>query len=125
MAKCYEEWLHRWQFGSSVLEQLSRIQLEIATLAEQVTEFRGAYEPTLLLPIEELGLPAGLTSALKSEMIDYVGCLVIRTREEVLKIPNRGRHTLPIIENALAERGLALGMRLSGWPPSELERRQD
>jgi DNA-directed RNA polymerase subunit alpha len=47
--------------------------------------------------------------------------LIQRSENELLKTPNLGRKSLNEIKEVLASRGLTLGMKLEGWPPSGLE----
>jgi hypothetical protein len=58
-------------------------------------------------------------NCLKAENIYYIGDLVQRTENELLKTPNLGKKSLTEIKDVLATHGLSLGMRLESWPPSE------
>jgi DNA-directed RNA polymerase subunit alpha len=58
---------------------------------------------------------------LKAEAIQYIGDLVRRTEQDLLKTPNLGRKSLSEIKEVLAARGLTLGMKLDNWPPANLE----
>ena len=60
-------------------------------------------------------------NCLNAENIFYIGDLIQRTENELLKTPNLGRKSLNEIKEVLASRGLTLGMKLEGWPPSGLE----
>jgi DNA-directed RNA polymerase subunit alpha len=60
-------------------------------------------------------------NCLKAENIYYIGDLVQRTENDLLKTPNLGKKSLLEIKNVLASRGLSLGMRLDNWPPSSLQ----
>ena len=51
------------------------------------------------------------------ENIYYIGDLIQRTENELLKTPNLGRKSLNEIKEVLASRGLTLGMKLENWPP--------
>ncbi|MFZ4056030.1 MAG: DNA-directed RNA polymerase subunit alpha C-terminal domain-containing protein, partial [Polynucleobacter sp.] len=59
---------------------------------------------------------------LKAENIYYIGDLIQRTENELLKTPNLGRKSLNEIKDVLAARGLSLGMKLESWPPASLEK---
>lgn len=50
----------------------------------------------------------------------YIGDLIQRTENELLKTPNLGRKSLNEIKEVLASHGLTLGMRLENWPPANL-----
>ena len=78
-------------------------------------------DPILLRPVDELELTVRSANCLKAENIFYIGDLIKRTENELLKTPNLGRKSLNEIKEVLASRGLTLGMKLEGWPPSGLE----
>ena len=64
----------------------------------------------------------GLKNCLKAENIYYIGDLIQRTENELLKTPNLGRKSLNEIKEVLAARGLTLGMKLENWPPAGLDK---
>lgn len=78
-------------------------------------------DPVFLRPIEDLELTVRSTNCLKAENIYYVGDLVQRAENELLKTPNLGKKSLTEIKNVLASHSLSLGMRLENWPPPELK----
>ena len=80
-----------------------------------------SFDPILLRPVDELELTVRSANCLKAENIFYIGDLIQRTENELLKTPNLGRKSLNEIKEVLASRGLTLGMKLEGWPPSGLE----
>jgi DNA-directed RNA polymerase subunit alpha len=81
------------------------------------------FDPILLRPVDELELTVRSANCLKAENIYYIGDLIQRTENELLKTPNLGRKSLNEIKEVLASRGLTLGMRLENWPPASLEKR--
>jgi DNA-directed RNA polymerase subunit alpha len=81
------------------------------------------FDPILLRPVDELELTVRSANCLKAENIYYIGDLIQRTENELLKTPNLGRKSLNEIKEVLASRGLTLGMKLESWPPAGLERR--
>ncbi|MFC4962231.1 DNA-directed RNA polymerase subunit alpha [Alcaligenes sp. GCM10023179] len=85
---------------------------------------RGApqIDPVLLRPVDDLELTVRSVNCLKAENIYYIGDLIQRTENELLKTPNLGRKSLNEIKEVLAARGLTLGMKLENWPPLGLER---
>lgn len=85
---------------------------------------RGApqIDPVLLRPVDDLELTVRSANCLKAENIYYIGDLIQRTENELLKTPNLGRKSLNEIKEVLAARGLTLGMKLENWPPVGLER---
>jgi DNA-directed RNA polymerase subunit alpha len=79
-------------------------------------------DPVLLRPVDDLELTVRSANCLKAENIYYIGDLIQRTENELLKTPNLGRKSLNEIKDVLASRGLTLGMKLENWPPAGLER---
>jgi DNA-directed RNA polymerase subunit alpha len=75
-------------------------------------------ERKLSLSLAELELSVRATNCLESEGITTVRDLVIRTDEELLEVRNFGETTLREVKAKLAERGLALGMKM----PASLRR---
>ena len=77
-------------------------------------------DPILLRPVDELELTVRSANCLKAESIYYIGDLIQKTENELLKTPNLGKKSLTEIKDVLASRGLSLGMRLENWPPPGL-----
>jgi len=80
------------------------------------------FDPILLRPVDELELTVRSANCLKAENIYYIGDLIQRTENELLKTPNLGRKSLNEIKEVLASRGLTLGMKLENWPPVGLDK---
>lgn len=109
-----------------LVEQLAVFaQLEGSELVFDTPTPRGAaqFDPILLRPVDELELTVRSANCLKAENIYYIGDLIQRTENELLKTPNLGRKSLNEIKEVLASRGLTLGMKLENWPPAALEKR--
>jgi DNA-directed RNA polymerase subunit alpha len=110
-----------------LVEQLAVFaQLEgdqITSLMAEAPRGNQNYDPILLRPVDELELTVRSANCLKAEDIYYIGDLIQRTENELLKTPNLGRKSLNEIKEVLASRGLTLGMKLENWPPAGLERR--
>jgi len=79
-------------------------------------------DPVLLRPVDDLELTVRSANCLKAENIYYIGDLIQRSENELLKAPNLGRKSLNEIKDVLASKGLTLGMRLENWPPAGLEK---
>lgn len=79
-------------------------------------------DPTLLRPVDDLELTVRSANCLKAENIYYIGDLIQRSENELLKTPNLGRKSLNEIKEVLASRGLTLGMKLENWPPAGLDK---
>ena len=80
------------------------------------------FDPLLLRPVDELELTVRSANCLKAENIYYIGDLIQRSENELLKTPNLGRKSLNEIKEVLASRGLTLGMKLDNWPPAGLDK---
>jgi DNA-directed RNA polymerase subunit alpha len=111
-----------------LVEQLAVFaQLEGSELAgvfePQAPRGNTQFDPILLRPVDELELTVRSANCLKAENIYYIGDLIQRTENELLKTPNLGRKSLNEIKEVLASRGLTLGMKLESWPPAALEKR--
>ena len=96
---------------------------EIDTIVSTSSRGSSQFDPVLLRPVDELELTVRSANCLKAENIYYIGDLIQRTENELLKTPNLGRKSLNEIKEVLASRGLTLGMKLESWPPAALEKR--
>ncbi len=96
---------------------------EIDTIVSTSARGGTQFDPVLLRPVDELELTVRSANCLKAENIYYIGDLIQRTENELLKTPNLGRKSLNEIKEVLASRGLTLGMKLESWPPAALEKR--
>ena len=108
-----------------LVEQLAVFaQLEGADLFTEAPQQRSSqqFDPILLRPVDELELTVRSANCLKAENIYYIGDLIQRTENELLKTPNLGRKSLNEIKEVLASRGLTLGMKLENWPPAGLDK---
>ncbi len=76
--------------------------------------------------IDELEFSVRSANCLKNANIHYIGELVQKTEQEMLKTKNFGRKSLKEIKDILSGMGLELGMKLEGWrPPEDAEAKQD
>jgi DNA-directed RNA polymerase subunit alpha len=81
---------------------------------------RNEFDPVLLRPVDDLELTVRSANCLKAENIYYIGDLVQKSENELLKTPNLGKKSLTEIKDVLASRSLSLGMKLENWPPQNL-----
>jgi DNA-directed RNA polymerase subunit alpha len=79
------------------------------------------FNRNLLRKVDELELSVRSANCLKNDNIVYIGDLVQKTEQEMLRTPNFGRKSLNEIKEVLASMGLGLGMSVSGWPPENIE----
>ncbi|MDF1678111.1 MAG: DNA-directed RNA polymerase subunit alpha [Legionellaceae bacterium] len=78
------------------------------------------FDPLLLRPVDDLELTVRSANCLKAENIYFIGDLVQKTENELLKTPNLGKKSLTEIKDVLVSRSLSLGMDLENWPPENL-----
>jgi len=79
------------------------------------------FNRNLLRKVDELELSVRSANCLKNDNIVYIGDLVQKSEQEMLRTPNFGRKSLNEIKEVLASMALSLGMSVSGWPPENIE----
>jgi DNA-directed RNA polymerase subunit alpha len=79
------------------------------------------FNRNLLRKVDELELSVRSANCLKNDNIVYIGDLVQKTEQEMLRTPNFGRKSLNEIKEVLASMGLSLGMTVPTWPPENVE----
>ena len=92
---------------------------EVSSSAEQKEEV----DPILLRSVDDLELTVRAANCLKAENIYYIGDLVQRSENDLLKTPNLGKKSLNEIKSVLTSHSLSLGMSIENWPPAGLERK--
>jgi DNA-directed RNA polymerase subunit alpha len=109
------------RYSASVLvDQLSVFASLQSTSEERQEAAQPQVDPILLQPVDDLELTVRSANCLKAENIYYIGDLIQRTENELLKTPNLGRKSLNEIKEVLASKGLTLGMKLENWPVAGL-----
>lgn len=103
-------------------EQLSVIVDLEGTISIEAKTEKTEIDPILLRPVDELELTVRSANCLKAENILYIGDLIQKNDQELLKTPNLGKKSLSEIKEVLAMRGLSLGVRLESWPPPNLHK---
>ncbi|MFV9988762.1 MAG: DNA-directed RNA polymerase subunit alpha [Coxiella endosymbiont of Dermacentor nuttalli] len=100
------------------------LQYQLATFVDlKHEEYRSSsrkedkIDPLLLRSVDDLELTARAANCLKAESIYYIGDLVQRSENDLLKTPNLGRKSLLEIKSVLVQKGLNLGMHIEGWSP--------
>ena len=107
--------------AATILQQQIALFVDLESEKEpEVVEHEEEVDPILLRPVDDLELTVRSANCLKAENIYYIGDLIRRTENELLKTPNLGKKSLTEIKDVLASRGLSLGMRLENWPPASL-----
>ena len=73
-----------------------------------------------LTSVDDLGLTVRSLNCLKNENIHYLGDLVRKSPNELLKISNFGQKSLDEIKAILTTMNLDLGTMIEGWPPQDI-----
>ena len=83
------------------------------------------HNENLYRPVDDLELSVRSANCLQNADIKYIGELVQKTEQEMLKTKNFGRKSLNEIKEFLQEMGLSLGMKLENFPSrDELDKRR-
>ncbi len=94
---------------------------KVDNVVEKEVFIEPEFNKNLLKTIEELELSVRSYNCLKNENIIYVGDLVSKTESEMLKTANFGRKSLNELKDNLKAMGLGFGMKLTNWPPKNIE----
>jgi DNA-directed RNA polymerase subunit alpha len=78
------------------------------------------FPPMYLSAVDELELTVRSANCLKAEQIYYIGDLIQKSEQDLLRTPNLGRKSLNEIKEVLTEKGLELGTEIENWPPVDL-----
>ncbi len=93
---------------------------------ERPAEEQPLLNENLYRPVTELELSVRAANCLRNANIRYIGELVQKTEQEMLKTKNFGRKSLNEIKEILQEMGLSLGMKLENFvPPDQLPERKE
>jgi len=114
-------------YAARILQQQLAIfvnfEEEPSTRSEERAEV--PHNENLYRPVDDLELSVRSANCLQNADIKYIGELVQRTEQEMLKTKNFGRKSLNEIKEFLQEMGLSLGMKLENFPArDELDKRR-
>jgi DNA-directed RNA polymerase subunit alpha len=108
--------------AAKILKEQLQIFIGIdESLPEDYEEGREGSEvlsPNLYRPVDELELSVRSANCLKNASIRYIGELVQKSENDMLKTKNFGRKSLKEIKEVLSGMGLSLGMKLDGFDAS-------
>ena len=79
------------------------------------------FNRNLLRKVDELELSVRSANCLRNDNIVYIGDLVQKSENDMLRTPNFGRKSLNEIKEVLMQMGLNLGMDIADWPPENIE----
>ncbi|MGH7837774.1 MAG: DNA-directed RNA polymerase subunit alpha [Candidatus Binataceae bacterium] len=98
-------------------------EAEVPVGAAEGGEARPSMSELLYRPVEGLPISVRAFNGLQNADIKYIGELVQRAEQDMLRIKNFGRKSLTEIKEVLTDMGLSLGMRLDNLPArGELDR---
>jgi DNA-directed RNA polymerase subunit alpha len=108
-------------FAAKILkDQLSlfiNFEEEAERIEERPSEEMPILNENLYRGVNELELSVRAANCLRNASIRYIGELVQKTEQEMLKTKNFGRKSLNEIKDILTEMGLSLGMKLDTFAP--------
>lgn len=97
----------------------SFVELELLE-EEEALPTSDDFDPQLLAAVDELELTVRSANCLKAEQIYYIGDLIQKSEQNLLRTPNLGRKSLNEIKAVLTDKGLKLGTVIEKWPPVDL-----
>jgi DNA-directed RNA polymerase subunit alpha len=99
---------------------------EPSGLEEKAMEEAPVLNENLYRSVNELELSVRAANCLRNANIRFIGELVQKTEQEMLKTKNFGRKSLNEIKEILQEMGLNLGMKLETFmPPDQIPERKE
>jgi DNA-directed RNA polymerase subunit alpha len=107
--------------GSKILKEQLQIFLtfdeNLEPKDEEVKSSSPKLNDNLFRSVDDLELSVRSANCLKNANIRFIGELVTKSENEMLKTKNFGRKSLNEIKEILVGMGLSLGMKIEGWPP--------
>jgi hypothetical protein len=128
--KTNAEMLRTPNFGRKSLNEIKEVLAQIGLRLdveivgwppENVEKFSKYFQTIFFKKVDELEFSVRTANCLKNDNIIYIGDLVQKTEDELLRTPNFGRKSLNEIEGVLAQMGLRLSTEIPGWPPDNVE----
>lgn len=101
------------------LSMFINFEEELEGVEEKAAEEPTSLNENLYRGVNELELSVRAANCLRNAQIRYIGELVQKTEQEMLKTKNFGRKSLNEIKEILGEMGLNLGMKLENFAPLE------
>jgi DNA-directed RNA polymerase subunit alpha len=117
-------------YAAKILKELLTLFInfeeEPLGLEEKTTEEPPTLNENLYRGVNELELSVRAANCLRNANIRYIGELVQKSEQEMLKTKNFGRKSLNEIKEILTEMGLHLGMKLENFmPPDQMPERKE
>jgi DNA-directed RNA polymerase subunit alpha len=115
-------------YAARIVQDQLQVFINFEEVATEDREEEGGpirLNESLFRPVDELELSVRAANCLQNADIRYVGELVHKTEQEMLKTRNFGRKSLNELKELLREMNLGFGMHLENFPSrEELDRRR-
>lgn len=111
-------------YAARILQDQLQVFINFEEPTKQVQEEEKQdlpFNKNLLRKVEELELSVRSANCLKNDNIVYIGDLVQKSENDMLRTPNFGRKSLNEIKEVLGTMGLHLGMQVECWPPENID----
>ncbi len=111
-------------YASRIIQEYFQIFInfdEPTKLKQEEDVPEAVIDTNLYKKVGVLELSVRSANCLKNDNIIYVGDLVQKSEQEMLKTPNFGRKSLNEIKQILSTMDLSLGMDIPDWPPEDIE----
>ncbi len=106
--------------AAKILQDQAQVFINIEEPEEEVEEVKkDTLNENLFKSVDELELSVRAANCLKNADIKYIGELVQKTEQEMLKTKNFGKKSLNELKEIMAEMGLSFGMELENFPSRE------
>lgn len=111
------------RISATILQHQLEVFVELRKPEEpKIEEKNDEINPLLKRPVDDLELTVRSANCLKGENIFFIGDLVQRDENSLLKTPNLGKKSLNEIKTILTMRNLSLGMKIDGWVSPVLDK---
>lgn len=116
-------------YASKILKEqfTTFINFDERDISEELPDEDDQHQPkindALLQSVDTLELSVRAANCLENADIKYIGELVTKSENEMLKTKNFGRKSLNEIKDILMEMGLSLGMTIEGFDPTTLRKK--
>lgn len=116
-------------YASKILKEqfTTFINFDERDISEELPDEDDPQQPkindALMQSVDTLELSVRAANCLENADIKYIGELVTKSENEMLKTKNFGRKSLNEIKDILMEMGLSLGMTIEGFDPTSLRKK--
>ncbi len=114
------EMLRTPNFGRKSLNEIREVLKSIGLDFGMEVPAWPQFNPMMLKKVDDLELSVRSADCLKNGKIVYVGDLVQKSEEDLLRTPDIGGRSFLEIKEVLASMGLHLGMQVPNWPSQNM-----